>query len=243
VLANQPANALLAALPAEELALLQRHLEPVALKFREQLEAANRTIRHAYFLETGMASIIAVGRGPRKQSEVAMVGAEGMTGLAVVLGADHSPYEVVMQVGGHGQRIDAPKLRRVITDGGSIAKIFLRFAYVLCVQSGFAALANAQGTIEERLARWLLMANDRSDGDALLLTHDSLAVMLGVRRAGVTNALQAFARRGLISVSRGRIRIEDRDKLVAISNGLYGVPEAEFERLFGVRSRRPAPGT
>src|SRR5262249_34467429 len=101
------------------------------------------------------------------------------------------------------------------------------------VQCNYTALANAHGTIEERCSRWLLMSHDRLETDKLLLTHDFLALMLGVRRAGVTIALGHLEGRGLISTARGAVTVVDRDGLEESANGLYGAPEAEFERLFG----------
>ena len=100
------------------------------------------------------------------------------------------------------------------------------------VQSNYTALANAHGKLEERLARWLLMSQDRIADDELVMTHEFLALMLGVRRAGVTVALQHFEGRGCISTARGTITIKDRDGLEESANGLYGAPEAEYERLF-----------
>jgi CRP-like cAMP-binding protein len=103
--------------------------------------------------------------------------------------------------------------------------------HVYTVQSAYNTLANARGNIEERLARWLLMAQDRLGSSELTLTHDFLALMLGVRRAGVSVGLQHFEARGMISTLRGAITILDRDGVVELANGLYGGPEAEYERL------------
>jgi CRP-like cAMP-binding protein len=108
----------------------------------------------------------------------------------------------------------------------------LRYAQAFSVQLAQSALANAQGKLEERLARWLLMAHDRVNGDELELTHEFLALMLGVRRAGVTTALHQLEKRGLVSMARSSVVILDREGLQECSNGLYGTPEAEFERLF-----------
>jgi CRP-like cAMP-binding protein len=114
----------------------------------------------------------------------------------------------------------------------TMLKCFLRYAHIFGVQSVYTALANARGSIEERLARWLLMTRDRVDGDEMLLTHEFIALMLGVRRARVTTALQAFEGRGLIETARGCVTVKDRDGLEESANGLYGPPEAEFERMF-----------
>ena len=110
--------------------------------------------------------------------------------------------------------------------------LLLQFAHAFIVQAAYTALANARSKLEERLARWLLMAHDRADGDEIPLTHEILALMLGVRRPGVTLALSILVRQGLIRTSRGFIFITDRRGLEKSSNGAYGVPEAEFHRLF-----------
>jgi CRP-like cAMP-binding protein len=115
-----------------------------------------------------------------------------------------------------------------MAESASLVKALLKFVHVFGVQSAYTALANAHGKIEERLARWLLMAQDRIGEDELILTHEFLSLMLGVRRAGVTVALQHFESTGLISTSRGSITIKDRDGLEESANGLYGTPEAEF---------------
>ena len=205
---------------------------PVTLGFRQRLQLSNRRVKAAYFLDSGIASVVAVATGSRSQAEVAIVGWEGMTGLPVVLRAGRSPCEVFIQVEGHGQCIQADDLLSAMSQSAALQDTLLRFAHVFTVQSGYTALANAHGKIEERLARWLLMAQDRIANDELLLTHEFLSLMLGVRRAGVTVALQHFESGGLIAANRGSVIIKDRDGLEESANGLYGAPEAEFERLF-----------
>ena len=231
---NEPRNHLLSHLACADLALLQRYLEPVALKFRQQLETANHTIRHAYFIERGIASVVATANGQRRQAEIAIVGREGMTGLAVVLGTDRSPHNTFVQIEGEGQCIAADDLQRAMGESGSLAATLTRYAQVFLIQASCSALANAQGKIEERLARWLLMAHDRVESNDLHLTHEFLAAMLGVRRAGVTTALHQLESQALIAMGRGSITVIDREGLEENANGLYGVPEAEFKRLFPV---------
>jgi CRP-like cAMP-binding protein len=229
---NGPRNRILAGISRADLALVQPYLEPVALALRQRLEAANRKIRNAYFIERGIASVVALSKGDRRQTEVGLVGQDGMTGLAAILGADRSPHETLVQVEGEGQCIAAHDLRRAMSESASLASCLMRYAHVFSIQVGQTALANARGRVEERLARWLLMAHDRIDGDNLVLTHEFLAVTLGVRRSGVTSALQRLAAHALISTARGRVTVLDRSRLEASANGLYGVPEAESVRLF-----------
>jgi CRP-like cAMP-binding protein len=232
-LPNQQPNRVLRCLSNSDLALIQPYLEPVELGFRKRLQSSNRRIKVVYFPESGLGSVVAVSGGERRQAEVGVIGHEGMTGLAVVLGTDRSPCEIFMQVAGEGQCIKADDLREVLGKSPTMLRCLLRSAHVFGVQTSYTTLANAHGTVEERCSRWLLMSHDRLETDELLLTHDFLALMLGVRRAGVTIALGHLEGRGLIETARGAVTIVDRDGLEESANGLYGVPEAEFERVFG----------
>ena len=155
-----------------------------------------------------------------------------MTGFAIVHGTDRAPCDIFMQVEGAGQCISVPDFREVLAKSVTLLSCFLRASHVFSVQTSHTALANAHGTIEERCSRWLLMSHDRLGTDEMLLTHEFLALMLGVRRSGVSLALAQLERRGLISTARGAVTIVDRDGLEENANGFYGVPEAEFDRLF-----------
>ncbi len=212
-------NWLLSRLSRADARLLQPHLKAVDLPVRRQLEARKKRVEDVYFLDAGLASVVANGGHP---IEVGMIGREGMTGLSVVLDGDYRTiHETFMQIGGRGQCISAGKLREAIDASTTLHQVLLRFAHAFLIQATQTALANGRSNIEERLARWLLMANDRVDSDELKLTQEFLAIMLGVRRSGVTVALQQLERIGLISHSRGRITILDRQALVTSSNGTY----------------------
>jgi CRP-like cAMP-binding protein len=225
-------NRILASLSEDDLALLQPSLVPVELKFRQRLQSANRAIPAVYFIESGLASVVAIGGRERQQTEVAVIGREGMTGGAAALGAIRSPCEIFMQVEGEGQCIDVADFRHRIGENVSFLKAVLLFEHALFVQAAYTGLSNAKGSLEERLARWLLMAQDRLEATELALTHEFLALMLGVRRAGVSIGLQRFEKDGLIEAQRGSISIIDRDGLEEAANGLYGTPEGELERVF-----------
>jgi CRP-like cAMP-binding protein len=212
--------------------LLQPGLYPVDLPVRRQLETRNRRVEHVYFFEQGLASVV-ISAGSRHSIEIAIIGHEGMTGLPVVLEADRALYETFIQSAGHGWRIAAEDFRGAMAQSASLRTVMLRYAHTLVSQMAFTALANGRYKLEERLARWLLMANDRSDGDTIILTHEFLSIMLGARRPGVTNALNYFEKRGWLSARRGEIEIADRAALEEAANGSYGGPEAEYERLFG----------
>ena len=141
-----------------------------------------------------------------------------------MLGNDRSPHENFIQVAGEGSRIHADKLREAMRQSRSLEKAFLKFAHSFLNQTANTAFSNGTATLEERLARWLLMAHDRLDGDETL-THEFLSLMLGVRRAGVTVALNYLEHRGVIRLSRSKIVITDRKGLKASANGTYHEPE------------------
>ena len=222
-------NGLLAAMSRDDFALLKPKLEPLNLKTRLVLEPANKPIKHNYFIASGLASVIAIGKNGHRL-EVGIIGREGMTGLPVVLGNDRSPNETFIQVEGTGSRIAADDLRRAMRKSDSLSRVLLNFVNAFLIQTSHTALSNGTASIEERLARWLLMAQDRLDGSEVPLTHEFLSLMLGVRRAGVTLALNQLSRKGLIRLLRGRNEIIDRTGLIRSANGSYGIPEAMARR-------------
>jgi CRP-like cAMP-binding protein len=226
------ANRILTGLSAGDFALLQPSLSAVDLPVRRQLEIRNRKIEHVYFLESGLASVV-VSAGAHQSIEVGIIGSEGMTGLAVLLESDRATHETFIQTAGHGWRIPAEELRLAMDKSATLHRHLLRYAYTLFTQLEFTALANGRYNTEERLARWLLMADDRADGNAIHLTHEFLGIMLGARRPAVTNALNEFQKRGVVKTQRGTIALQDREALEAAANGSYGGPEAEYRRLFG----------
>ena len=229
-------NCLLGSLPPDDFALIESQLEPVELARRLVLERPQVPIEHVYFPNRGIASIVA-GAGRDRRVEVGLFGREGMSGAAVVMGDDRSPQECFVQVAGEGQRITSEGLREAMGTSPTLRLFLLHYVQALLVQTGHTALANAQAQIEERLCRWLLMCHDRVEGDELPLTHEFLATMLGVRRAGVTTAVHALAGRGLIRALRASIEILDRKGLEVCADGIYGVPEAVYQRLVGVSFR------
>lgn len=162
-----------------------------------------------------------------------MIGREGMTGLAVVLGTDRTPNETYVQNAGAGQRISIGSLRDAVGKSSTLQPLLLLYAHTFLIQVTQTAKANARCSLDERLARWLLMAHDRLDTDDLNITHEFLSVMLGVRRSGVTVALNLLENSALISINRGIVTIVDRKGLKEAANGAYGVSEAEFNRVFG----------
>jgi CRP-like cAMP-binding protein len=224
-------NAILRYLPLTDRDLLRPNLDPIDLPVRFRLAQASRPFDAVYFLEAGIASVTTSVRH-EIPIEIGIVGREGFVNLPVLMGIDRSPSETFMQIHGAGFRIGVARLREAMAQSPTLMPILLRFVHVYMVQTASTVLANGRARIPERLARWLLMASDRVNGEGIALTHEFLATMLGVQRPGVTTAVREFERRGLIDGARGVITILDRSALETEANGYYGIAEAEFERLF-----------
>ena len=225
-------NRLLAALSRADRGLLQPHLQPVILGLRKDLEKPNRRIEDVFFMDAGIASVVAV-QGTETRIEVGLIGFEGMTGMSVVLGNHRWPHSTYIQVAGEGQRITSVELCKAMALSELLRGLLLKYVQVFMVQTAHTAIANARAKIDERLARWILMAHDRIRSNVLPLTHEFLALMLGVRRAGVTEALHILISQGLIKAARGQIVVLNRKGIERRAGNFYGVPEAEVRRLIG----------
>ena len=229
---NPRQNRLLARLAPKDFDALRPHLEAVDLPLRFDLEKPGRRIESVYFPETGFASVVAI-QTKDTAVEVGLIGCEGMTGVAVVLGNHQSPNSTYMQVAGAGHRISSDALRTAMAKNAGLQPILLKFVQAFMVQTTQTAICNARSLLDERLARWILMAHDRCTGATIALTHEFLALMLGVRRAGVTETLHALVKRGLVKSGRGEVTVLDRAGLEASAGDSYGVPEREYRRLLG----------
>jgi CRP-like cAMP-binding protein len=243
---NGSRNRLLAGLSHADRDLMAPCLEEIELDARQILEAPRDPISHVYFVESGLISVVGTTR-PDHRIEVGMVGYEGMTGLGIVLGDDRSANETLVQSSGSAMRISTKLLREMMVASRSLSDTLLRYVNVFMVQGSQTALANGRGKLDERLARWLLMWHDRVLEDDLLITHEFLALLLGVRRQGVTVALHELEGKGLIRSTRSHVRILDREGLQQAANGFYGIPEAEYDRALGLvgaqaSSTRPPRG-
>jgi CRP-like cAMP-binding protein len=243
---NGSRNRLLAGLSHADRDLVAPCLEEIELDARQVLEAPRDPISHVYFVESGLISVVGTTR-PDHRIEVGMVGYEGMTGLGIVLGDDRSANETLVQSSGSAMRISTKLLREMMVASRSLSDTLLRYVNVFMVQGSQTALANGRGKLDERLARWLLMWHDRVLEDDLLITHEFLALLLGVRRQGVTVALHELEGKGLIRSTRSHVRILDREGLQQAANGFYGIPEAEYDRALGLvgaqaSSTRPPRG-
>ena len=225
-------NLLLEALPPEALAGLMPHLRQVDLPGREVLHRPNDPIATVLFPESGYASLIAVledGDG----AEVGLVGREGVIGLPLALGDDRYPIEVLVQGEGTAWAMDGGVFRQAMNENSALQRIVLRYAAAFSMQVTMTAACNGRHAIEQRLSRWLLMAQDRIGQDEFSMTHEFLSMMLGVRRAGVTVAAGMLQKAGFIQYDRGRVRITDRPGLEASACECHGVVRREYARLIG----------
>jgi CRP-like cAMP-binding protein len=225
-----PGNRLLQTLSSSDIELLAPHLRTVVLRVPQDMEQPNRTIREVYFPDTGVASVVALN-SDGKRVEVGVIGCEGMSGAAVILGNEQSPHSTYVQIAGRGMRISAANLRDAMVASASLRALLLRYVQTFLMQTAHTAVANARATLPQRLSRWLLMAHDRVAHDKLVLTHEFLSLMMGVRRAGVTEALHELGRLKLAKATRGEITILNRRGIEKIAGSYYGVPEAEYRRL------------
>lgn len=205
-------NAVLATLPEAEFALLRPHLKPVALKRNEILHDALRYPEAAYFIESGVVSRVArtLKDGP---VEVAVVGRFGFVGVSVVLGTMQTIQRSVVRVPGRALRIDAEVLRNILQQSPRTQEHLLRYVQLLMALKAQIALCNARHEIGQRVARWILLAQDRIGGEVVPVTHGLIASALGVRRPGVSKALAGLEKKGVINGSRGHIRILDIEGL------------------------------
>ena len=166
-----------------------------------------------------------------------------MTGVSIVLSDDRAQNSAYVQIAGAGHILSADALRAAMTTSPALKDHLLKFALTFMTQITQTALANGRDRIDVRLARWLLMANDRVDGDDLPLTHEFMAIMLGVRRPGVTDALHRLEGDHLVRSRRGVVSVRDRAGLERLAGLSYGVPEAEYRRLLGCPTRARATGS
>ena len=222
-------NRLLSTLTEDDFALLEPKLKRVPLSLRLVLVEPNQPIQHVYVLESGIVSSVADTEEGR--IEVGIIGREGMAGAPVVLGADRTPHILTVQGVGEAFKIGTEDLRAAIRARPSIFRPLGRFVHALMVQMGQTIYSNVAFNVEARLARWILMTQDRVGGSDLVLTHGFLAAMLGVRRPGVTTATHVLEGIGAIRNTRGRIEVRDREKLLSLAGDSYRAAEDEYEQV------------
>ena len=214
------ANKLLAALPRAEYQRLLASLEPVALAFGEVLYEPGDAIRHVYFPNDSLVSLITLA-DRQLALEVGMVGREGMVGVALALGIALSPVRALVQGGGSAMRMKAAPFRKELRQSLPLQRGVYLYTHELMVQVAQTAACNRFHVVESRLARWLLMTRDRVGSDHFRLTQEFIGHMLGVRRVGVTNAAHALKQRKLIDYSRGNIEIINGPGLEAAACACY----------------------
>ncbi len=223
-------NHLLAALPEAERAALWPQLEPVPLPLMTLLLRPDVPIEAAYFPVSGTVSMVAAMQDGA-QIEVGLVGREGMVGLPLLLGAQSSALEALVQAEGEALRLPAADFHASLARLPSLMPLLLRYLDAFHVQVAQTAACNGRHRIEQRLARWLLMTQDRVEADAFTMTQEFLSRMLGVQRPGVTLAVGALGRAGLVRHARGVMHVLDRAGLEAATCECYGIVRRRFDRL------------
>jgi CRP-like cAMP-binding protein len=222
------ANKILLSLSRKECSQILPKLEFVRLKLHQVLHEAGETIKSGYFVNAGLMSILAV-QPDGKTVEVGLIGREGFAGLPLLVGYDHSPTRVMTQADGTAYRCDAETLRKLIQQCPELEQQLHKFAHQLAMQTTQIAACNRLHDVVERLARWLLMSQDRICADKLPLTQEFLAQMLGTRRSSVTVAAGVLHKAGLIAYTRGSVTILDRKKLEAEACDCYEIVQQQLK--------------
>lgn len=225
-------NRLLRALPADEFTALSRHLTPIKLELGETLHRHGDVIEQVYFPETGFISALTI-LSDSQPLEIGLIGSEGVAGFSVVLGGETSYAETMCQTGGDAYRLPVQALKSAFENGSALRSLLLRYALIFQIQVSQTAACNAHHALEQRLARWLLSAHDRSGVPQLSLTQDLIAVMLGVRRATVSIAASTLQKAGVIRYQHGKITILDRAGLEDVACECHEAVNGEYRRLFG----------
>lgn len=225
----QTTNKLLNLLDQDDQARFVPFLQQVDLPLRTVLHEPGSVIDFLYFPEAGLGSVVAVSG--RSEIEVAHFGCESLTGLEVLGDVNISANKVLIQIPGRALRIPRESFLDVLQECPTARNLFVRYKESYAVQVAQTALANGRFSIEQRLARWLLMCQDRLGGSEIHITHEFLSLMLGVRRAGVTTALHILEGDHLINATRGLVEVLDRESLTKVAGESYGVPETAYASL------------
>jgi len=226
------ANLLLAALPRNDQRRLLDGAEEVEIAFAEELYVPGAPISHVYFPTHGFISLV-MPVDASASIEVGLVGDEGMFGIPLALGVGESPVRAIVQGAGFAVRMTAARFVRELGRSRALRSAMERYAYVHLTQLAQTAACTRFHVVEARLARWLLMTQDRAHAESFHVTQAFLALMLGVRRVGVTRAASALQRRGLIRYSRGDITVIDRRGLKSASCGCYRADLDAYDRILG----------
>ncbi len=223
-------NRLLAALPQPEWDRWRGHLEAVDLALGEVLYESGGTLSHVYFPTSAIVSLLYVMENGAA-AEIAVVGNEGIVGISLFMGGESTPSRAVVQSAGHGFRMASAAMKDEFNRAGPVLHLMLRYTQALITQMAQTAVCNRHHSLDQQLCRWLLLSLDRLSGNELLMTQELIANMLGVRREGVTEGALKLQQAGLISYSRGRIKVLDRPGLELRSCECYAVVKKEYDRL------------
>jgi CRP-like cAMP-binding protein len=223
-------NHLLAALPVTEYERLVSDLELVPLPLGDVLYESGSQLGHVYFPTTSIVSLLYVMEDGAS-AEIAVVGNEGIIGVALFMGGETTPSRAVVQSAGYAYRLRGPLLKREFTRSLAMQHLLLRYTQALLTQMAQTAVCNRHHSVDQQLCRWLLLSLDRLASNELTMTQELIANMLGVRREGVTEAAGKLQDAGLIHYSRGRITVVDRPGLEAQACECYKVVKKEFDRL------------
>jgi CRP-like cAMP-binding protein len=229
---HRVSNVILLSLPDNEYDLIRPHLEFVPLVHHRALHEQGQKLQFGYFVNAGMVSLL-ITTDVGKSVEIGIVGREGFVGVPIAVAIDRSAYQSVVQIPGDGLRIKAEDLQGVLRDTPKLVLLLNRYAQVRGMQVAQLAACNRLHEIEQRLARWLLMAQDRMGAGTLPMTHDFLAQMLGTGRPSVSVAAGILQQAGMIEYSRGFVRIVNRKSLESAACECYGVIQ-HFNSVVGL---------
>jgi CRP-like cAMP-binding protein len=236
---NPQQNHLLAALSPATFDRWSSHLELVHLPLGEVLYESGGQLRQVYFPTTSIISLLYVMLDGAS-AEIAVVGNEGILGIALFMGGETTPSRALVQNAGYAYRLNAKLLKTEFNRGDEVMHLLLRYTQALITQMAQTAACNRHHTVDQQLCRWLLLSLDRLPTDQLSMTQELIANMLGVRREGVTEAAGKLQRAGIIRYSRGHITVLDRKRLEQKSCECYQVVKAEFDRLLSETHKKAA---
>lgn len=225
-------NQLLRKMSADDFALLAPHFTRVAFAKRETLVEAHGALTTAWFFEDGYGSLIAVGKGGA-QAEVGLTGREGFLSIATIIGAEVAPFEMIVQCGGTAHALKASALQAAVAASPTLRMLLNTYALTVIVKISQSVLAAASQSLRSRLARWLVMCDDRVDDGVVPMTHEFLSLLLSVRRPGITETVAALVELGAITTRRGAIVIVDRSRLLDLAGDGYGTAERLYAELLG----------
>jgi CRP-like cAMP-binding protein len=235
--AHRSPNLLLASLSPEDYDFVEPMLERVPLRTDDVVLKPNAAIERIYFPESGVVSFHEILQNGSRVG-VAIIGFEGFTGWSALLGINQSSHEATVAIGGGTALSICPtELLRICREREALNTLLLRYVHCFISQMGRTIMSNLSDALEKRLARWLLMNHDRLEGDRIDLTHQQLGVMLGVRRATVTDTLHVLEGEGLVRSTRGLIIVRDRARLLAFAGESYGAAEEEYARFIAPFSK------